>query len=138
MTNETQTAAASMVVASDNPASRKGPAEQLAEVAVAVTPAIDALSTTVRDLGGTMCVAIEVGGHLFTRRSLRSRFAVSLRDPDDGTPVEQELAPAGTLQALVGAFHALRSYQYGNTAADLAKDTADHLAAVLGETRTAE
>jgi hypothetical protein len=32
---------------------------------------------------------------------------------------------------LVGAFHALRSYQYGNTATDLAKEIADEIEKVL-------
>ena len=51
--------------------SRKGSAVQLAEIAIAVTPAIDALATAVYGLGGAMCVAVEVEGHLFKRRSLR-------------------------------------------------------------------
>ena len=118
--------------------SRKESADQLAEIAASVTPAIDALATAVHGLGGVMCVAVEVDGHLFKRRSLRSRFDVSLRDPDDGAAAEQELAPAGAMKALSTAYQALRSYQHGNSAADLAKGVADHLAVLLGEARAAQ
>ena len=81
------TAAAPSSAASDNPASRKRSDLRLAEIAVAVTPAIDALATAVRELGGTMCVAVEVDGHLFKRRSLRSRFDVQLRDPENDAEI---------------------------------------------------
>ena len=116
--------------------SRKDSADQLAEIAVAVTPAIDALATAVHGLGGVMCVVVEADGRLFKRRSLRSRFDVTLRDP--GATPEQELAPAGAMKALSAAYQALRSYQHGNSAPDLAKDVADHVAVLLGEGRAAE
>lgn len=89
--------------AADNPASRKQEAYRLAEVAFAVTPVIDALATAVRDVGGTMCVAVEVDGHLFKRRSLRSRFDVRLREPEDDTATStQQLAWPRTPDSLPG------------------------------------
>ena len=123
------------MVATDNPASRKDSAERLAEVATAVTPPIDALATAVQALGGTLCVAIEVDGHLFKRRSLRSRFDVTLRDPDSDETQHQELAPAGTLKAFSAAVDALRSYQYGNASPDLAREIADHCMTFIGKGR---
>ena len=130
MTDETHAAPAS-----DNPASRMRSAERLAEVATAVTPPIDALATAVQALGGTLCVAIEVDGDLYKRRSLRSRFDVTLRDPDSDETQHQELAPAGTLKAFSAAVDALRSYQHGNASPELARNIADHCMPFLAGAR---
>lgn len=49
--------------------------------------------------------------------------------------MKPDLDPARARELLRAAYHALRSYEYGNSSPDLARDIADRLRAELAEAR---
>lgn len=66
-------------------------------------------------------------------------FARALREmPRPVGDAENAMTRAGvnTPEVLRAAMHALRSYQYGNGSLDLAREIADQIEVVLGETRS--
>ena len=50
---------------------------------------------------------------------------------------EAEAAAPDLLKACEGAMNALRSYQYGNSSPDLAKDVSDYLQAIIAKAKEA-